>query len=474
MTSAKIFRDGQISKEDFIAAQESCGKIQQAIERNRPKTIIVDGIRCVRAPKQNEMNRIVKYKPIIPISILVQYSMSLHFSYHTFHQSPPAILRKIKRHFYVLEDSAVRNTIGGCYLCQTSSPITDVRQTYSKHILPPKPRLHMAFDICGGVNEDSSNFKYIFLCIDIFSNYVIAAPAKSRSAREIINFLRLAVLNYSLIHKLTFDGELSLLQNKESNDFLTFYNIEKHRTAFRNPEANGVIERQMANVKKSVRILTTCHGNWSKYLPYLITSINNTTQTFLASPAEVTYGEELLPKGNLLELEQDYANTKEYFDRLKPHVENIRAQFKKRKEQRIKSNLLYINKKRTKKNLLTGDLVILQNLHLTKGMGMRAIGSPGIILEICKSGKSALVQNLLTQRIVKYNLSFLRRVTKPLFAKLPDDWKEQIVGTTRKEPRDSSSSESQFGNSQEDLSQPLDETQTEASASQGEGSQETN
>ena len=139
-----------------------------------------------------------------------------------------------------------------------------------------------------------------------------------------------------------------------------------------------------------------------------------------------------------------------------------------------KSNLLYINKKRTKKNLLTGDLVILQNLHLTKGMGMRAIGSPGIILEICKSGKSALVQNLLTQRIVKYNLSFLRRVTKPLFAKFPDDWKEQIVGTTRKEPRDSSSSESQFGNSQEDLSQPLNETQAEASASQREGSQETN
>ena len=152
MTSAKIFRDGQISKEDFIAAQESCGKIQQAIERNRPKTIIVDGIRCVRAPKQKEMNITVKYKPIIPISILVQYSMSLHFSYHTFHQSPPAILRKIKRHFYVLEDSAVRNTIGGCYLCQTSSPITDVRQTYSKHILPPKPRLHLAIDICGGVN----------------------------------------------------------------------------------------------------------------------------------------------------------------------------------------------------------------------------------------------------------------------------------------------------------------------------------
>lgn len=100
----------------------------------------------------------------------------------------------------------------------------------------------MAFDICRGVNEDSSNDKYIFLCIDIFSNYIIAAPAKSRSAREIINFLRLDVLNYSLIQKLTFDGELSLVQNKDFDDFLIFHYIEKYRTVFRNPEANGVID----------------------------------------------------------------------------------------------------------------------------------------------------------------------------------------------------------------------------------------
>ena len=463
-----------MSKDDFIAAQESCEKIQQAIEKRKPTTIIVDGIHCVLGRRQIGTNKAGAYKPLIPSSILAQYSMSLHFSYHTFHQSPPAILRKIKQQFYVLEEEVVKDTIGGCYLCQTSSPITDVRQAYSKHVLPQKPRLHMAFDICGGVNEDSSSFKYIFLCIDIFSNYVLAAPAKSRSAREIINFLRQAVLNYSLIQKLTMDGELSLLQNKEFNDFLNFYNIEKHRTAFRNPEANGVIERQMFNVKKSVRILTTCHGNWSKYLPYLMTTINNTTLAFLASPTEVTYGEELLPKGNLLELDQDYANTREYVEHLKPHVENIRAQFKKRKEQRIRSNLLYINKRRAKKDLVSGDLVILQSLHLTKGMGMRAIGTPGIILEICKSGKSALVENLLTQRIVKYNLSFLRRVTKPMFAKIPDDWKSQIIGAERATPRDSSSSESHFGESQEELSQPLDETQAEASASQGEESQETN
>ena len=76
----------------------------------------------------------------------------------------------------------------------------------------------MAFDICGGVNEDASSYKYIFLCIDVFSNYVIAAAAKSKSEKETITFLRLSVLNYLMMQKLKLDGELSLLQNEEFNE----------------------------------------------------------------------------------------------------------------------------------------------------------------------------------------------------------------------------------------------------------------
>ena len=220
-------------------------------------------------------------------------------------------------------------------MCQISTPITDTRQKYSQNQLPEKPRLHLAFDICGAVNEDTSNFKYIFLCIVLFSNYVLGAASKNRTAREIINFLRLTVLNYAIIRKLTIDGEISLLQNKEFNDFLAFYRIEKHRTSWSNPESNGAVERQMFNVKKSVRILTTCHGSWSQYLPYLITSINHTCTSYGVSPIQVMFGEETLPRGDLIKLNTDYSNTKEYFEQLKPYVDKIRSQFKKRKNKEL-------------------------------------------------------------------------------------------------------------------------------------------
>merc|ERR1712074_443749 len=150
---------------------------------------------------------------------------------------------------------------------------------------------------------DTSSYKYIFICIDLFSNYVIGAASKSRTAKEIINFLRLSLLNYSLISKITVDGEVSLLQNKEFNDSLALYNISKHKTSWASSASNGVVERQMFNVKRSLRILTTCHNSWSMYLPYLIASINNTTNSFGLSATMVTFGEELLPQGSLLKLD---------------------------------------------------------------------------------------------------------------------------------------------------------------------------
>ena len=449
--SANIFKNGQMTIEDFIAAQENCKLIQGALERGRPKIVTEQGVKCVEVREESRPFMKKRIKAIIPDSLLRQYANTLHFDMHTFHHSPPQILRKIKQLFYILDESTVKKSIGGCYLCQSSTPITDSRQQYALQKLPEKPRVHLAFDICGAINEDTSKYKYIYLCIDLFSNYVLGAAAKTRTALEILNFFRMTILNYCIVKKITLDGEISLLQNKEFNDFLAFYNIERHRTSWNNPEANGHVERQMFNVKRSVRILSTCHGSWSKYLPYLIASINNTCTSYGYSPSQVAFGEETLPRGDLIELRTDYSNTKEYMDQLKPFIEGVRKQHKKKKEQRIKSNLLYINKRRGKKDFVTGDAVILQSLHLTSGRGMKAIGAPGLIIDICKSGKSALVENILTHRVVKYNFSYLKRITTPILSKLPDEWKRRIEEISEAAPRDSSSQETQDGGSQEEV-----------------------
>ena len=207
-----------------------------------------------------------------------------------FHYSAPQLIRKIEQNFYIPDKSIIRKSIEGCWACQTSTPNMDTRQKYALQILPDRPRVHIAFDICGAVNEETSGFKYIFVAIDLFSNYVLGAAARSRTAKDIISFFRLAILNYSIVEKITVDGEVSLLRCKEFNDFLSKYNISKHKTSWNSPESNGAIERLMATIKKSVRILTTYHGSWSDYLPYLIMSINNCTLTYGFSPNQLTFG----------------------------------------------------------------------------------------------------------------------------------------------------------------------------------------
>ena len=136
--------------------------------------------------------------------------------------------------------------------------------------------------------------------------------------------------------------------------------------------------------------------------------------TYGYSPNQLAFGEDNMPQ-ELLSLNRDYSNVNEYMERLTHYVERIRKEHKKRKERRIRSNLAYINKKRLNKNLAVRDIVLLQNLHLSPNRGMKAAGTPGIILDVCKSGNSALVQSLLTMRVVKYSFTYLKKLTKPLF-----------------------------------------------------------
>ena len=424
--TTNIFRKGFISREDFILAQHSCAKLQEVISSGRPKTRVVEGIIGVDTKKRTGSQPLGSWKPIIPQKLLIHYSTSLHYDWYSFHHSAPSLLRKIKQKFYVLDGGVIKEAISGCWSCQTAMPSMDTKQNFALQRLPDRPRVHLAFDICGAVSEEASGFKYIFIAIDLFSNLVIGAAFKTKTAKDIITFFRLSVLNYSLIQKITTDGEISLLQCQEFNDFLQKYNISRIRTSWNSPESNGAAERVMATVKKSVRILTSCHGCWSDYLPYLIMSINNTTMTFGYSANQITYGDDFFPHNELLALDENLTNTQEYFFKLKEFVEAARRQHKRKKDLRIKSNLLYINKRRTKKDFKIGDVVLLQNLHLSAGRGLKMTGTPGVILEICKSGKSALVQSLSTNRILKYNFSYLKKVSKPVFSRLPDDWKRKI------------------------------------------------
>ena len=205
--STKIFEDGLISKADFRKAQENDVQLTEIIKKTRLVVKEVNGILCVEGRGRSSSNPTDRVRPILPTKLLQWYALSIHMDPSTYHQTAPQTLRRIKQQFYVLDDQVVRDEIGRCYICHIATPNTTTRHKFALQKIPDTPRSHVSFDICCGLPDDPSDFRYIFCAIDQFSNYTIAAAAKTRSVSEIIQFFRLAVFSYTRPCLLLLDGE---------------------------------------------------------------------------------------------------------------------------------------------------------------------------------------------------------------------------------------------------------------------------
>ena len=149
--------------------------------------------------------------------------------------------------------NVIAEEISQCYLCQVSTPNTSRYQAFAEQELPEGLCIHIAFDICGSLPiEEEKGYRYLFLLIDQFTNYVIGAAARSQRADEMIDFFRLALLNYSIPSHLRVDGECGLLASREFDTFLGTYGIAKQLVSTGHPQSNGGIEKQMYSVVKEL------------------------------------------------------------------------------------------------------------------------------------------------------------------------------------------------------------------------------
>ena len=430
--SAKIFEDGLISKDDFRRAQENDIGISEAIQAARLSVTEVDGILCVKGRRRHGASPQPLPRPVLPEGLLRWYAISMHLDPSSFHCSSAQTLRRIKQQFYLLNEAAVREEIGRCYICHIATPNQSARHAFALQKLPDIPRTHISFDICCGLPDDSSNFKYIFCAVDQFSNYTIAAAAKNRSIPEIVNFFRLALFAYGKPQVILLDGEGGLLNSPIFENFLNLYGIKKQRTSIAMPESNGLSERTNFFIKKSLRCLAlTQKGNWSDFVPYVVSSINNSVMSYSASPNQLTFGRNDPHAADLITLKRDLSNIDEYIKELLPYVEQIRKVHRARKIDRIHRNLRYINRSRRTKTFNPGDLVLIQNLKLAANRVGRSTYRPATVLDITKSKSCALVQALGSNRVLKYHFTYIKPLIRPLFNKLPNEWQRQVLQATQ-------------------------------------------
>ena len=231
-----------------------------------------------------------EFRPIITEGLLRWHALGIHLDPASYHSTSPQILRRIKQQFYVMDDDVVRNEINRCFICQIATQNSHTRHKFAMQRLPERPRTHVSFDICCGLPDDSNRYRYIFCVVDQYSNYTIAAAARTRSTEEIINFFRQALFAYSVPSLLLCDGEPGLLNSQTFDDFLSLYDIQKQRTSLAFPQSNGLSERTNFFIKRCLRCFAlTDKDNWSNHLPHVVSSINNAILCNNFSPNQITF-----------------------------------------------------------------------------------------------------------------------------------------------------------------------------------------
>lgn len=144
-------------------------------------------------------------------------------------------------------DSKTENAIKHCLPCQAVTPKIRNRNPIATIDLPTTPFSKIDIDYAGPF----PNGKYILLLIDEFSRFPIAKIVPSTNSTHLITFLEETFSLFGIPTTLKSDNGPPF-NGHELKNFLDNLNIKHHRITPYWPEANGIVERFVKTIKKSL------------------------------------------------------------------------------------------------------------------------------------------------------------------------------------------------------------------------------
>lgn len=139
------------------------------------------------------------------------------------------------------------------------------------------------------IKSKNDNYSYILVCIDVFSRYLRAAPAKTKSAKHIAQAFEHILKKVPFAPWRVFTDKGKEFMGKEFQDLLQKKDI-KHINP-QNPDVKAaVVERAIRNIKNKLwrhfRLIKTTR--WIEILPKIITALNNSYHRILkAAPVDI-------------------------------------------------------------------------------------------------------------------------------------------------------------------------------------------
>uniref|UniRef100_A0A914HGS8 RNA-directed DNA polymerase n=1 Tax=Globodera rostochiensis TaxID=31243 RepID=A0A914HGS8_GLORO len=157
------------------------------------------------------------------------------------------------------------------------------------------------------IGPAESGNRYILVCIDHFTKYLVATPIPTKSKESIAKaFVRDFILVLGTPKTLHSDQGKEFV-NETLSEITSMLGVNKTTTAGYDPQANGITERANQTLLNMLRKSTASHWSWDERLPFITFSYNTTpSEVTKFSPFHLIFGrpaifpgeQELQIKGN--------------------------------------------------------------------------------------------------------------------------------------------------------------------------------
>jgi cleavage and polyadenylation specificity factor subunit 1 len=206
----------------------------------------------------------------------------------------------------------VTGWINECGICQKikHQRHSGWEDEYEHHLYSTEPLKNVSVDTAGPFPEDEHGNQHIILIVDDFSKFVGLYPSRSTTSEEYAQALIQWVAIFGVPYQVRSDGATQF-NSKLSTDLKSLLNYQHLTVVAYHPQANGLAERRMAEVKKHLLALVyekRIKERWSRYLPLVQRILNYTVDGSIGTqPARVILGD-LADTDLVMDLPEAWAN----------------------------------------------------------------------------------------------------------------------------------------------------------------------
>ena len=203
---------------------------------------------------------------------------------------------------------------------------------------------------------------------DAFSNFIVASPTKDTSAVATLDaFMKDWVANFGLPDSIHTDRGTNF-ESRLMSMVCAQFGIRKTRTSAHHPMSNGLCERAVGQVKRTLRLhVATWPNQWDRSLHFCLMTLRSGIHTRTGiSPARLFLGREMRTIGDVItnvNTEKLAGDQRPYADRLLTDVHKIQELTRKKIEiSKIKQKSGY-DRSAYSENLKVGSKVIKRIIH---------------------------------------------------------------------------------------------------------------